>query len=396
MTQSSTSAEMLTLDTFIVDKTLGGQSLGYSHVTFSSPNIARKAIEDSMWNPMYIEGRQIKVASARSGTVFRKLGRPMPPSRTLFVGGIPREAQYEDIQALWNDLAEIDYIRITYTEESKHRGFAHVDFKTSEDAQRIMSLHQTNPFRLSGRILRIGYAEVSKEELHKVGDVSSNRTICVTRLPINVRREELEAVFSHLGPISSTRIGECSTLHSGQGRAVAYIDFESAEFAKAVVNRCIQRQPVLEDGSVVRVAHAIRQGRVEYPPCNILFLPNYSSNEFQLRRDLGEHAKHVQRISIVGDLGNGESSRIAFIDFSNVALATEAKEAFYGNPGPLSAIGFSRPKELHQKEEAQQPVDLPPTETTMICARKLTLFSQPVEISRNGRRYLYIGIGEGM
>lgn len=126
----------------------------FGYVQFDKVEEATNAIEKQ--HLQVIAGRQVVVQYARSHLDVR---RPeLPPTNTLFIGGIPFEFTDRDIQELFADVKNVIDVRIPVDRRTgMPRGFAHAEFLSVEYALRGKEvLMRKEPY---GRRLRVHFAE---------------------------------------------------------------------------------------------------------------------------------------------------------------------------------------------------------------------------------------------
>ena len=74
----------------------------------------------------------------------------------LFVGNLSFKSNEQGIKNLFEDCGKIIDIRIAKNEQGKMRGFAHVDFDSSESVDKAL---KKNGFKLDGRELKLDKSE---------------------------------------------------------------------------------------------------------------------------------------------------------------------------------------------------------------------------------------------
>jgi RNA recognition motif-containing protein len=102
------------------------------------------------------EGRQVVMHYARANFNYRTVS--LPPTETLFIGGLPLEMTDRDLQDLFRDVKDLTDIRIPVDRRSgMPRGFAHVEFIDADAAAQGMEILQRK--RPYGRKMQVNFAE---------------------------------------------------------------------------------------------------------------------------------------------------------------------------------------------------------------------------------------------
>ena len=93
-----------------------------------------------------------------------------------------------------------------------NRGFAHVEFVSTELARKVMHQHQEEALDFGGRLLRLDYAKQMARSARAFQeddqDVTPRPTLFVGNIPYSADPEELASVFSDIAEIKDVRIGK--------------------------------------------------------------------------------------------------------------------------------------------------------------------------------------------
>ncbi|KAJ2914674.1 hypothetical protein MD484_g5733, partial [Candolleomyces efflorescens] len=89
----------------------------------------------------------------------RPADREFEPSPTVFVGGIPFFATEEDVRRLFDASAPIEMIKFGKGRLTYNTPYAHVTFKTLEDAVAVVESAKQEPFYMEGRQIRVSYSQ---------------------------------------------------------------------------------------------------------------------------------------------------------------------------------------------------------------------------------------------
>jgi len=159
----------------------GGRSMGFAHIDFESKEDAVRANKDHEGSPVTIGGREIRIEYAfpqrqRGGLALprRVVKDHHEPSPTIFVGNVPPVVTREDIREALGSLGDIAAVRIRMLfadpvnrithltrvhtapdKEGRPRGFAHVDFVNTAEAEKVLEHYRHNVIRVSGWEVRL-------------------------------------------------------------------------------------------------------------------------------------------------------------------------------------------------------------------------------------------------
>lgn len=231
---------MIFLHVFGVETTSSGQNRGYAHIQFTSKHYASQAMRQHERSPFQFADRNLKLDYAVDTRLVPK-SRESARSRTLYVGNLPYSADPDDLRALLAEFGEIEDVRIgepippmlvsgvliryyhsipraDYDWKGLSRGFAHVNFASSEDGQRVLDRQWEEPFQLQQRRLFISLArapkaqpsqaKVNHEEKSFHRSFPPSETIWVGGLPSTVTKKDLRDMFERFGEIKAIRICE--------------------------------------------------------------------------------------------------------------------------------------------------------------------------------------------
>lgn len=140
---------------------------GFGHVKFGSKESYNMALG---LNRKYMGKRYLAITPAKSRTGSRSGKSVEDPSIqcpdgcvTIFVNNLPYKATEDDIAEVFSEhtpnsnIAE-DGVRIARNSQTRlSKGFAYIDFETSEDAQKFMKAAVKKNVIMEGRIIRLDY-----------------------------------------------------------------------------------------------------------------------------------------------------------------------------------------------------------------------------------------------
>ena len=148
-------------ETKIVYDKQSGRSKGVGFCRFYDASSAVKAMEDA--GKLTLDGRPIAISysnerpsNTNTQPKFKADTSYQGERFGLFVGNLSFKSNEQGIKNLFEDCGKIIDIRIAKNEQGKMRGFAHVDFDSSESVDKAL---KKNGFKLDGRELKLDKSE---------------------------------------------------------------------------------------------------------------------------------------------------------------------------------------------------------------------------------------------
>mmetsp|Transcript_19008 Transcript_19008/g.31815 ORF Transcript_19008/g.31815 Transcript_19008/m.31815 type:complete len:361 (+) Transcript_19008:47-1129(+) len=142
-----------------------GRPRGFGHIDFTSPEEATRAVAEL--SGVSLMGRDLRVDHARRKEDAPVGNRPFQSQsrgnrdHSLFLGNLAWEVNQELIEEMLDDVLGpglFHQVRVAVDRETgRSRGFAHVDFKDAESAER--ALVELNGLEVLGRQLRVDMAQ---------------------------------------------------------------------------------------------------------------------------------------------------------------------------------------------------------------------------------------------
>ncbi|KAI0945980.1 hypothetical protein AcV7_010080 [Taiwanofungus camphoratus] len=322
--------------------TSSGQNRGYAHIQFTSKHYASQAMRQHERSPFQFADRNLKLDYAVDTRLVPK-SRESARSRTLYVGNLPYSADPDDLRALLAEFGEIEDVRIDYDWKGLSRGFAHVNFASSEDGQRVLDRQWEEPFQLQQRRLFISLArapkaqpsqaKVNHEEKSFHRSFPPSETIWVGGLPSTVTKKDLRDMFERFGEIKAIRI---SYRKDNRSRYFAHIDFGSKDVTQAIIDEHKRTPLTLNNGRQIIVDFAPPAIIEDTSPYYTLYMAAFRGDEARLREYFGLHSPFIRRIAFLPQNKSLAESqpRPVFIEFDTVERATAAMNAMNGAPTP--------------------------------------------------------------
>jgi len=155
-------------------------------------------------------------------------------SRTVYVEGIPFDANETQLRDVFKCCGTIMDVRMpTFHDSGRSRGYAHIEFGTSRSAELALTKDGAT---MGSRYLSVQRSNSRRGNKRAVPDKPRPpkcRTLHVKNVPYEAAEEDIKAVFSPLGEVSSIRIPRWG--HTGNTKGVAYVEFASGEATDSVV-----------------------------------------------------------------------------------------------------------------------------------------------------------------
>ena len=156
---------------------------------------------------------------------------------TVFISNLPYNADESAIRQVLSSAGEIRDIRLVKHEWSgKSKGFAYVDFLTSESYRQALKLDHT---LINDRPIYINAYDPNKSSLNEIGKNFKYATtlernkLFLSNLPFSITKERLEKLFQEKGfQIKDVRL---VTHKSGKPKGLAYVEFDEAQEASKAV-----------------------------------------------------------------------------------------------------------------------------------------------------------------
>jgi nucleolin len=167
---------------------------------------------------------------------FHSMGNKLEnESLTIFVGGISYDASEEDLSEFFNKCGKIKSVRVPrYHDSGKPRGYAHIDFATSEGVNKALA---KNRERMMGRYLDIKIA--NRKRNGGDFDISEKppncKTIFIKNLPYDTNEKEVFSAFQFCGKISHVRLVKWQ--HTNKLKGIGYVEFAKEESAEIAVKK---------------------------------------------------------------------------------------------------------------------------------------------------------------
>ncbi|KAJ8605521.1 hypothetical protein CTAYLR_000059 [Chrysophaeum taylorii] len=139
--------------------------------------------------------------------------------RTVYCEGISYEADEEDVRAFFAPLEVVDVRLPRYQDSGKIRGYAHVDLRGDEAAERALEKDRED---LKGRYVTVRLATEKKETPRRTRPEGC-RTLFAKNVPYGANEDAVRNAFSQFGKVEDVRIP--SWQHTKRTKGFAYVQF---------------------------------------------------------------------------------------------------------------------------------------------------------------------------
>ncbi|PPQ90951.1 hypothetical protein CVT25_008281 [Psilocybe cyanescens] len=171
----------------------------------------------------------------------------------------------------------------------------------------------------------------------------ASESIYIGNMPWDMTKEDLTELFSEFGQVESVRI---QTHADGRPRGFAHITFSNVEAATAAVTSSAA-EPLHVAGRDLFVDYA-RQASLgpRQEPNSKVYFARFHQDENALRQLMTEFKDQIVSIYFIRDGNTGEKTNAGFVEFEDVATATEAIDKLNGTATEQGNIvlSYARPR----------------------------------------------------
>ncbi|KAF8962665.1 Protein phosphatase PP2A regulatory subunit B [Entomortierella lignicola] len=200
------------------------RSLGYAYVNFHNVADGERALETL--NYTLIKNRPCRIMWSQRDPALRKTG-----TGNIFIKNLDASIDNKALHDTFSAFGNILSCKVA-TEEGQSKGYGFVHYETHEAAEN--AIKHVNGMLLNDKKVYVGHHIAKKERQSKVEEMKANFTnVYIKNLDPEVSQEEVEALFTKFGPITSCVI---STDETGRSKGFGFINFENHEDAKRAVD----------------------------------------------------------------------------------------------------------------------------------------------------------------
>ncbi|KAG0047563.1 Protein phosphatase PP2A regulatory subunit B, partial [Gryganskiella cystojenkinii] len=200
------------------------RSLGYAYVNFHNVVDGERALETL--NYTVIKGRACRIMWSQRDPALRKTG-----TGNIFIKNLDASIDNKALHDTFSAFGNILSCKVA-TEEGQSKGYGFVHYETHEAAEN--AIKHVNGMLLNDKKVYVGHHIAKKERQSKVEEMKANFTnVYIKNLDPEVTQEEVEALFTKFGPVTSCVV---STDENGRSKGFGFINFENHEDAKRAVD----------------------------------------------------------------------------------------------------------------------------------------------------------------
>ncbi|KAL6308779.1 hypothetical protein BKA93DRAFT_746551 [Sparassis latifolia] len=302
-----------------------GKSYGFVHVIFPTEEVAEEVLKMHAETPFKFDGRQLRI----EWTLRLERASEQAGSHTLFVRNIPYSATEDDLRELFGREAVVTRVALGRNRPGETAGYAHVQFASEGEAQKILEEHAQTPIVMSERPLVIEYAaNTTRHQRPERVDAAlreqtqETSTMWIGNLAESVTERELRLMFEPMGSVMDV----LEKYRDPRSRRFAFIDFASPKIVNDIVSKH-KEIPFRYAGDIVYLDYGYSRVRpqTEAPPHHTLYLYAFQRDEELLKEYFGHHAAHIRKINFWAPRGKEDSEYpSAFIEFKTVEDAEAA------------------------------------------------------------------------
>ncbi|KAG9066805.1 Protein phosphatase PP2A regulatory subunit B [Linnemannia hyalina] len=200
------------------------RSLGYAYVNFHNVADGERALENL--NYTLIKNRPCRIMWSQRDPALRKTG-----TGNIFIKNLDASIDNKALHDTFSAFGNILSCKVA-TEEGQSKGYGFVHYETHEAAEN--AIKHVNGMLLNDKKVFVGHHISKKERQSKVEEMKAKFTnVYIKNLDPEVTQEEVEALFTKFGPVTSCVV---STDENGRSKGFGFINFENHEDAKRAVD----------------------------------------------------------------------------------------------------------------------------------------------------------------
>lgn len=229
----------------LMSDTTAGENWSQGIIHYASGLSAENAMEQA--NGMVVEGQALHVTQYRSPR--EREGYSKDNFVSLYVKNFPDEWDELKLKELAAKYGEYKDCVVQKDDAGKSRGFGFINYKIPEDAKKaVEGLHEMEVVSKTGEKMKLYVARAqSKKERQKLlkekydaqREDEANRNLYVKGLLDSVDQEQLRAVFSSVGAISSCRV---MREKNGISKGFGFVLYETEEAAREAIQNFHSRE----------------------------------------------------------------------------------------------------------------------------------------------------------
>ncbi|KAF8824339.1 hypothetical protein HHX47_DHR8000379 [Lentinula edodes] len=147
-----------------------GRPAGFSNIEFENAEDAESFYRAAADSSLSFGGRKarIELFDKPQKEVVRAWPQrgPSPPSHTIFIGHIPHDIADTDLRELFTPYGNIARISLGRDSSGARRGFAHVEFETTEEASAALNALKNQHDTILGQEVHLDFAPSKPKSVH--------------------------------------------------------------------------------------------------------------------------------------------------------------------------------------------------------------------------------------
>ncbi|KAL9141489.1 hypothetical protein ABFS82_14G107700 [Erythranthe guttata] len=239
----------------------------------------------------------------------------------LHIGNLDTSVTEEELLRLFEQIGEVDSVKICMDDHHSSLGYGYVNFKFSAHAAK--AIEELNFTLLKERRIRVSYSN---------RDTRSRKTgagnVFVKNLDEKVDDEILHSVFSQFGTIVSAKV---ETDKSGKSRGYGFVQYTTEKSARLAVDD-LNGALINEQNIYVApfMSKEERDQATDKSKFTNVFVKNLSesTNEEDLKTAFGEYGPITSLVLIQDD--DGKSKCFGFVNFENFEDAAKSVQGLNG------------------------------------------------------------------
>ncbi|KAF9945841.1 Protein phosphatase PP2A regulatory subunit B [Mortierella alpina] len=201
------------------------RSLGYAYVNFHNVADGERALE--ALNYTLIKNRPCRIMWSQRDPALRKTG-----TGNIFIKNLDAAIDNKALHDTFSAFGNILSCKVATETDGQSKGYGFVHYETNEAAEN--AIKHVNGMLLNDKKVYVGHHVSKKERQSKVEEMKARFTnVYVKNLDTDATAQEVEALFSKFGPITS-----CAVIMDGRGlsKGFGFVNFENHEDASRAVD----------------------------------------------------------------------------------------------------------------------------------------------------------------
>ncbi|PRT52539.1 Polyadenylate-binding protein, cytoplasmic and nuclear [Wickerhamiella sorbophila] len=202
------------------------ESLGYAYVNYHNSEDAQRAMDQL--NYQLINGRSCRIMWSQRDPSVRKSGKG-----NIFIKNLDPTIDNKALHDTFNAFGEILSCKVVTDRQGNSMGYGFIHFTEAEAAEKAIRV--VNGMNLNGQEVYVAH-HIAKSD--RVSEADSQRAkftnVYVKNLGTETTQEELEALFTPFGTITSAVI---STDAEGKSRGFGFVNYSTHDSAEEAVSK---------------------------------------------------------------------------------------------------------------------------------------------------------------